>query len=246
MARLLIIANPVSGRGRAPAIVPEAQRILSEAGHSTRLVWTQRPGHAKQAASGSDAQWADGLISAGGDGTLHEVINGRGDNPMPVGIVPLGTGNVLAKEMRLPWNAKGSMAPVTAWSTRKVDLCELTDGRRFSCMLSAGIDGEIIRLLQKGRDGAIRMSQYLMLGLKALLITSYSSISVAVDGVLVSERMSYVTCANTHSFGGPIEIIPSAICDDSRVNVLTGPRDVAVAFPAMIGLALYGHLSRFP
>jgi len=248
MARLLVIVNPVAGRGRGARIAPNVESGLADYGHTVRLHLTTHRGHAHSLSSGPDAEWCDGMVSCGGDGTLGEVINGRGDKPLPVGIVPLGTGNVLAKELGLSsQSVEAAIDPIGRWSLRTIDLGETAGGRRFSCMVSAGIDGRVIQLLEEHRrGGTMRMVDYIPLGFKALWESDYAPIRVSVNGQAIGERFGYACVANTHSFGGPIEMISEARVDDGALNVLACDAWMPMAFPALLGLALYRQTVRMP
>jgi diacylglycerol kinase (ATP) len=247
MARLLVILNPVAGRGKGASLAAGIERVLAARGHHVRILSTERKGHARELASGDNAHWSDGLIAAGGDGTLNEVINGRGDLPLPVGIVPLGTGNVLAKELGIGRRPEDALAPAAAWQLRAIDLLELGDGRRLSCMLSVGAEGRVIQLLEELRaGGAMRMGQYIPLGLRAMREADYRSVRVTLDGETVGEELSYAVVANTHSFGGPIELLPTARCDDGALDVLTARLNIGVSYPGMICASFFRQLYRLP
>ncbi len=247
MARLLVILNPVAGRGRGAKIAGEIERILSQYGHQVRLHHTTRKGHAHSLAIGPEAEWADGLVSCGGDGTLSEVVNGRGDRALPVGIVPLGTGNVLAKELGIRGGLSEVLAPVCRWRLRVIDLGELESGHRFTCMVSAGIDGRIMQLLEEQRRGrTMKMWHYFPLAIRALRDADYAPISVRVDGHEARWPAGYACVGNTRSFGGPIEMVSSAECDDGELDVMSCGLHIPTAFVTMIGLAFFRQVDRLP
>jgi len=247
MARLLVILNPVAGRGRGARISSEIEEQLRHAGHQVRLHHTTRRGHAHQLASGPDAEWADGMVSCGGDGTLSEVVNGRGDRPLPVGIVPLGTGNVLAKELGIGGRLTDVLAPITRWKLRLIDLGELETGHLFTCMVSAGIDGRIMQLLEEQRrGGTMKMWHYFPLAMRALFDANYAPISARVDGREARWPAGYVCVGNTRSFGGPIEMVSDAEVDDGQLDVMTCGLHIPTAFPTMIGMAFFRQVSRLP
>lgn len=247
MARLLVIINPVAGRGQGARIQSEVEATLAAHGHQVRLHLTGHRNHAFAIASGPDADWADGIVSCGGDGTLGEVINGKRDRPLPVGLVPLGTGNVLAKELGLSRDLAGILHPIANWNLRVIDLGETATGRRFSCMASAGIDGRIIQLLDQQRQGrTMRMFDYVPLAIRAMAESDYRPIGISVDGHDLGQPFGYACVANTHSFGGPIEIISGARVDDGELDVMGCSAWMPIAFPPLMGLALLRQTTRMP
>lgn len=250
MARVLAIVNPRAGRGLGASLADGIARILHRAGHQCRIVLTRKAGEPRSVAGSADAHWSDGLLAVGGDGTVNEVINGRGDLPLPVGVVPLGTGNVLAKEIGVGTSIAdldAVMEPIARWQLASMDLAELHDGRRFSCMLSAGIEGRIVRDLMRARGaGVMRMSDYLPIGIRNLFAGSGESMNVSANGEPWQIALRHVTIANTHSFGGPMEWVSAARADDGQLNALGFAHDMRWMYAPLAGAAVMGVAAKVP
>ena len=246
MARILVIANPVSGRGAAQKLLPLVEPTLGEAGHEVRVRLTERAGQACEFAAGSDAQWADALVSIGGDGTLNEVINGRGQSEIAVGIVPLGTGNVAAKEFRIPQDPQEALRTIAAMQTREIDLGDAGKAGLFVCMLSAGVDAQIVKRLKEERQGAMKMRDYLPLVWREMKASPTYSISVEVDGKKLDKTSAYVNCANTRCYGGPLEFVSQAKADDGHLDLLTLDCNVRTRFLLMLFGAMMRQFHRVP
>ncbi len=242
-----MIINPVSGAGKGLALGQAAAGVLIEKGHSVSLIPTERAGHAAELCDGQEFAGADAVLVAGGDGTLHEVINILRSKPKPLGIFPLGTGNVLAKELRLGKELKAMLKPILAWKVRKIDLCQIEGGRCFVCMLSAGIDGRIVQLLEARRTGrTMKMYEYIPLSTQALREANYRNLHISIGGKEVEEKQNYCVLANTHSFGGPLEMVSQACCDDGFMDVLSASFNVRRYYVPMIAMAFFKQLMRFP
>ncbi|MFW6108647.1 MAG: diacylglycerol/lipid kinase family protein, partial [bacterium] len=99
MRRALTVVNPIAGRGRGRAMAVRLAEALSQRGMELELAATSQAGDGRSAAGRAGDY--DLLVAVGGDGTLNEVVNGL-EADCPVALFPLGTGNVLAKELRLP------------------------------------------------------------------------------------------------------------------------------------------------
>ena len=99
MERALVIANPIAGRGAGQRVADELERGLGELGVTVDVALTEQAGDARAAAAGANGH--DVVIAIGGDGTFNEVINGL-EADIPVVPCPLGTANVLAKELHIP------------------------------------------------------------------------------------------------------------------------------------------------
>jgi diacylglycerol kinase family enzyme len=105
---IIIIANPAS-RTFSLSRIREAEVFLQQQGFGTKLVLTQYKDHAQLLARQALEKNPYCITAAGGDGTINEIINGIANSAVPLGILPLGTANVLARELSLPLDAIGAM-----------------------------------------------------------------------------------------------------------------------------------------
>lgn len=219
MRRILIIANPVSGRGKARRRGERMVRLLSERGCSAELRLTSGPGDAAHlAAAGAGA---DAVVAVGGDGTVNEVLNGLPEGGPALGMVPTGTANVLAKELGLPRGLEGQADVIAGGATVTWDLgVDRTRNRKFLLFVSAGFDAFVVDRFLRRRTGTIRMSHYITWGLRSLLEFEARPIRVEVDGRLVEPRASWVEVANVAAYGGPLVLAPDAVPDDGAFDVM--------------------------
>ena len=140
MSRVVIIINPVSGpkrRGAGPERADIALRTLDRLGAKGYVRLTERAGHAHELALEAAASSADLVIAWGGDGTINEVgralvQQGDAGAPMPaLGIVPGGSGNGLARELRIPFDPARAIERALRSEPRLVDAAELGDRSVF-------------------------------------------------------------------------------------------------------------------
>ena len=145
----LIVHNPVAGRRRR-GLVPAIAHHLAAAGWTVEIVDTQAAGDARRIVSTCDAARYSVIAVAGGDGTVNEAVNGliiRGDAGVPIAIVPLGTANVLARELGLAFSADGIAATImTGRALAMQPGIAIADGpaRHFSLMAGAGFDAQVV------------------------------------------------------------------------------------------------------
>lgn len=219
-ARLLAIANPISGRGLAGKVAPRLAQLARRAGVYIDLRLTQAPGEGRMLASRAGAEGFKGVIAIGGDGTVNEIVNGLGAGGLPLMVIAKGTGNVLAKEIGAPGDPMRYLKPLAQWNTFKRDLGRLGDGRLFTCFVGAGFDGECTRLLKQRRNGAIHMAQYGPIILEALHNSRFSTLELELDGARVFEHASYALTSITPRYGGPIELASDARPDDGQLDLM--------------------------
>ena len=115
--RMVIIFNPVAGRRRA-ALLWRVLDVLAANGIRLDLAETHRAGHAEALAREAARGGASMVVAAGGDGTIAEVANGLMGSGARLGVIPLGTANVLAHELRLPFAPKSVAAALAFGRTR--------------------------------------------------------------------------------------------------------------------------------
>src|SRR5580658_2840207 len=120
----LLIYNPTSGRKRHRRFgeVESAARILKDAGVRTELAPTEGPGSATYIARLAVEQRRGMVIACGGDGTVNEVVNGLAGSDIPMALLPAGTANILAKELRIPWDIPQAARLIPSGRIRRVAL----------------------------------------------------------------------------------------------------------------------------
>src|SRR5918998_5336729 len=140
----VIIGNPKAGRNRGKERLKRCAEILRSGGLHVEVWPTERPQHATELASLAGARL---VVAAGGDGTVNEIVNGL-EADATLGILPLGTANVLARELGLPLNAEAACERILAGKNRRIDVGVATDRkgreRRFTCMAGMGFDAHVV------------------------------------------------------------------------------------------------------
>lgn len=135
--KLWIIGNPIAGGGKAGPRIHQLRALLEARGHDVHVQLTTAAGDARQWSSELPGD-VDRLIAAGGDGTLNEVINGLADPAaVPIIQMPVGTANVLTRELGLPWKPPGVADLVETGVVKRVDMGVLTFDKRMSSTAEA-------------------------------------------------------------------------------------------------------------
>ena len=166
--RAAIIYNPVArGLSRRRHLLQRTIGLLAQQGIEARLVATTGPGSAAAQARQQIEAGCDLIIVAGGDGTINEAANGMLHTGVPLAILPGGTANVLAREMRLAdahWKSGGGdlRSCSRAGLRRVLFAADGSGSRSFLCMAGAGLDAEIVyRLNLDLKAAAGKLAYYL-------------------------------------------------------------------------------------
>ena len=221
----LLIVNPAAGQGKPEAALGELQAALGPL--LGEIYLTQKAGDAENAAHGAGASGFDAVLVAGGDGTVNEAVNGllSAPKPLPLGLVPLGTQNVLAHE--LGFGTGDDLFALEAWlrvgKIRRLDVGRLTCGsqsRYFVLMAGFGFDAVVVRDVLRSVKERIGPAAYALSTLGALAKYRSTAITLTLDGEQISSEAFWVVVANTASYGDKlIKLAPFAAPDDGWLDV---------------------------
>lgn len=213
--RILIIHNPVSGRRRAP-LLDGVQRRLRAAGCMVALCRTERRGDAERLAADASPGRYDAVAVAGGDGTINEVLNGMAASLLPLGLIPMGTANVLAAELGLPLTADGIARTLLDGRRKRIDL-GLASGRRFAMMAGVGFDAHVVQGIDPRMKRAVGKGAYVWQSLVEILRYRPQRFLLTLDGVRHEAASAVV--ANGHYYAGRYTCAPAASLTDACVHV---------------------------
>ncbi|HZE95948.1 MAG TPA: diacylglycerol kinase family protein [Planctomycetota bacterium] len=208
--RVKIIVNPASGRGRALKLAEEVAGLLRGQGCAVDLQQTTAIGDARRLARESEDCGA--VAATGGDGTVNEVLNGLplGAQAPALAMLPSGTANVLAKELKLPQKPAELAGVIREGKASLWDLgVDRSGGRRFLLFASAGYDAHVVHLFHAERRGPIHMWQYLYWGMKSVFDYEAPRITVEIDGG-PPEEAAWVLVSQVPTYGGPLVFTPDA------------------------------------
>lgn len=212
--RITFIANPRAGRGRTEAFVRRERERL---GARADVLWTGAPGHAVELARTAKRE-SDVVCAVGGDGTVHEVVNGLMPNPVPLVVIPVGSGNDFAGLFGCPRTPDELDAVLGDGMGVRVDVIETND--RY-CMNSAGLGFEAL-VTKKSLDiTRVRgIALYLLAVARALVSYDCPPMTIRLSGgeVIEGERL-LVSVANGVSAGGGFHLTPDAFPDDGEVDL---------------------------
>lgn len=214
MAPILVIYNPIAGQRRGPRFRATLAALESQ-GAQVVLQATQKRGDAEAMAREAARAGVYSVIAvAGGDGTINEAANGLTEFPLQkLGIIPLGTANVLAQEIGLKPCPEVIARTITA--TKSLTIYPgLLNERRFLLMVSLGLDSFVVSNLDSEMKKKIGPLAYVIGGIKAGLTYSFPSIQAegkSCYGIIVAKAQHY---------GGPFIVAPDVSLTQPNFQVL--------------------------
>ncbi|WP_158747140.1 diacylglycerol kinase family protein [Acidisphaera sp. L21] len=181
---MIVIFNPTAGRRRAHALW-RVLDVLSANGMRLELAETQHAGHATELARDAVRSGAKLIVAAGGDGTIAEVANGMAGGSARLGVIPLGTANVLAHELRLPFAPQAVAAALAFGRT-----CMLWPGvatlpgetRLFVQMLGVGLDAQVVHGMSAPLKRLLGKGAYVAQTVREMSRYRYPKLRIRLDG----------------------------------------------------------------
>jgi YegS/Rv2252/BmrU family lipid kinase len=208
--------NPTAGKGRWHLLEEGLLTHLRARGFSVDILRTKQAGDAGRFASQLSAD-IDRVLVGGGDGTLNEVINGLQNTNVTIGIIPLGTANVVAKEFELPYTPEKLFQTLAGEFRRTIDLLTMRE-RKFVLVAGLGFDAQVTRSMKETRRGNIAMASYALPIMRTWQHLSLPEIFVWIDGREMARPARSVIISNLRNYGGPMIITPNAKCDDGLLD----------------------------
>ncbi|MEQ9639253.1 MAG: diacylglycerol kinase family lipid kinase [Alphaproteobacteria bacterium] len=216
--RLVVIYNPVAGR-RRPGFFDATLSALLRHGCTVELRETTGPGDATRLADTARAEGFERIVVAGGDGTINEVVNGLaqpGPEAPPLAVIPLGTANVLARELGLPTKPDQLARVIAAGEAKPVALGRAGE-RHFTLMAGAGFDAWVVNSVDSKLKARFGKGAYVLMSLWHILTYRRRLYAVDIDGQPC--MAASVVVSNARHYGGPFVIAPAADLSQPSLQV---------------------------
>ncbi|NJD56633.1 MAG: diacylglycerol kinase family lipid kinase [Nitrospirae bacterium] len=239
----IIISNPAS-RAFSPAKMDRAEHLLRQHGFRTVVRFTAHRGHATVLARNALREKPYCIIAAGGDGTINEVVNGMARSDIPLGILPLGTTNVLAREISIPLDTDSAASRLVSGTPREISLGRIitpSQDRYFCLMAGVGFDAKTVHDVNGTLKRFSGEAAYIWSGVSNLLSYAPQKISCTVDG---KEYTGYsAIIGKARRYGGDYMATPDAdICDPSLYLCLLTDKSRSALLRFALGIVRGTHL----
>jgi diacylglycerol kinase (ATP) len=231
--RARLIANPTSGANRAAELLPGLVTRLRTIAADLDVALTNSAGETMQSAARAAADGCEAVFVAGGDGTINAALRGLLANDrraaIPVGVIPLGTGNDFAKALDLGEDADAAVSALSARREVAVDV-GLLNGRPFVNTSAGGFVADVSESVTEGLKDSTGKLAYLIGGVRALLGSEPFAARVRMHDPGSApawqdwQDVQMFAVCNGRFIGGGYPIAPEAVIDDGLLDVLVVPR----------------------
>ncbi len=223
--KLLLVYNPFAGFKRSGKHFSEVKQLIRDKGMDFDLRFTRAAGDATTMVEEADLTQYDGIISSGGDGTFHEVLNGYYKNKSatkpPIGIIPNGTGNSFAIELGLKsFEFEKAIDIISKNIIKKVDIgyCQMQDSSfYFHNILGFGMVADINEASNKYKN--LGNHSYTIASLEKIMALKTFDLEIILDGKSIKQDNLFVEISNTRYTGSSFLMAPKAKIDDGLLDV---------------------------
>ncbi len=214
MSKTCVILNPTARSERARRWAERLRSICADAFFCA----TVQAGDAEQLARKAVAEGYEQIVAAGGDGTIHEVVNGLAGSDAALGLMPMGTMNVFATELGIPPNDLGRCWEIIRTArTRLIDLPTANE-KHFVQLAGVGLDAQVVKETSRSFKRNFGPLSYLI---SAAQIASRRPPRLLIESEdALTEEGSFVLVGNGRFYGGPFPFFKHAVIDDGLLDVL--------------------------
>lgn len=216
---VVVLTNPTAGKGRGARVRDIASERLEAAGWRLRHVAGRDADEALDLALKSVAEGPDALIACGGDGLVNLAVQALAGSAVPLGVLPAGTGNDVARMLAVPRDDPAAAADhLLAWRPRPMDLARIGE-RYFATVLAAGFDA-VVNERANAMTWPRGQMRYNLATLAELRTFEPLHYVIDLDGETRTLDAMLVAVGNGPSFGGGLRITEGALVDDGLLDVV--------------------------
>jgi diacylglycerol kinase (ATP) len=235
-SEIALLVNPSAGRGRGARAGRVAAATLREQGHRVRELLGRDAAETEDLAAAAVAGAPDGLVVVGGDGMVHLAVQHLAGTTVPLGVVPAGTGNDVARYLGVPRRDAAAAARVVARGrVRKMDLAR-AGSQYYATVLAAGFDSKVNERANSMTwpRGQMRYNAAVAAELGTFAPVRFS---LELDGVRRDLDAMLVAVGNGPSYGGGLRMCEGAVLDDGYLDVVVikplGRLELVRVFPRL-------------
>ena len=216
MEKLTAIINPVSGTASKKRIPELLNQNIPSDKFEKQLFFTEYRGHAFELASQAVKEKVDYVIAVGGDGTVNEVARALVDSSTVLGIMPMGSGNGLARDLGIPMDSRKALEVILEHKIKTIDYCK-ANNRIFFCTCGVGFDASVSeRFDKRKRRGPF---SYMRSMFAEYLLFKPDTYDIVFENEVLTRKAFLVTCANASQYGNNAYIAPHADMNDGMMDI---------------------------
>lgn len=235
--KILVLINPISGTNKKDSIPGIFENEFKGTEFALDIQFTQKANHASFLAARAAENGYYGVVAVGGDGTVNETASALCGTQTALGIIPNGSGNGLARHLRIPLDIEKAIAVVKENNISTLDHCT-ANGRPFFCTFGVGFDAQVSEnFAKRGKRGPLN---YVRSALSEYLTYRSQRYKIVTQNGVITERAFIIACGNASQYGNNAYIAPNADMTDGLIDV-TVILPITPLDTAILGILLFSR-----
>tara|TARA_R110002051_G_scaffold115026_1_gene188012 strand:- start:5513 stop:6400 length:888 start_codon:yes stop_codon:yes gene_type:complete len=218
MIRIHFIVNPIAGHGNAPLTQEELQPFFISGVHDLTIKVSEYKAHATELTKASIQEKADIIVACGGDGTINEVATCLIGTNIALGIVPMGSGNGLASNLKIPKKRRKALEIIRNKHTERMDVGNI-NGRYFFSNTGVGFDASLIKHYESSEKRTL-LGYISACAITFRDIEKNEPLTIKVDDEAPMINPFIILISNSNEMGYKLSLTPKASLQDGLLDVL--------------------------
>ena len=214
--KIVFIINPISGVVKRKNVGHQIALYIDKEKYDYQIMHTEHAQHAIKLTEQAVIEGVDVIVAVGGDGSVNEVVNGLKGSQVKLGIIPLGSGNGLARFLKIPFKIKDAIEVINRNNYSSVDTVNVND-RIFLSIAGIGFDALVAKRFAKYNKRGFW--SYFTIASKEYRMYSPKNYQLTINGEVIKRRALMIVFANSDQFGYNTSIAPHAKIDDGMIDV---------------------------
>ena len=229
--KILFIINPISGTGKKENVETVIANRLDTTNYEFTIRKTEYAGHASVLAREAVDMSFDTVVAVGGDGTVNEVARAIVETPTALGIIPCGSGNGLARHLRIPMHTEKAIDIINQGVIHDLDYGKI-NGRSFFCTCGVGFDAFVsLKFAEGGKRGFL---SYVEKTLREGIRYKPETYTISYGDHTEEQKAFLIACANASQYGNNAYIAPGASMKDGLMDVIVMEPFYTIEAPQVI------------
>jgi YegS/Rv2252/BmrU family lipid kinase len=214
--KILFVINPVSGNKPKEFILKLIEEKFTEEHYKVKTIFTRFAGEATSIVKNFSQKGYQKVVAVGGDGTVNEVASAIANTDAVLGIVPLGSGNGLARHLKVPLKTSKALDLLKTGNSKQIDYGKIND-QKFFCTTGVGFDAHIGHVFSKmeGRG----FGNYIKATFSEFRNYKPKRYEITMNGTTIMRDAFLITFANASQYGNNAHIAPKADIQDGKLEV---------------------------
>ena len=214
--KILFIINPISGGHNKAEIIKAIPKLLDKSKFDISITHTKCSGHAAEIAKKAVENNMDIVVAVGGDGTINEIASQLVNTNTALAIIPCGSGNGLARDLKIPLHYKKAIQQINTLKIKKID-AGICNNRYFFSLAGIGFDAKVAYDFNRGKKR--KFTGYVWAIFKDYFFAKDQYYEIELEHEKITDRFFFITVANCSQWGFNVKVAPDAKLDDGILSV---------------------------